>query len=637
MLPRESPAAMVMLAGAGGGAVLASFDFFATWLWLPDLEARGLLALRLLGILPALGALLAGAGLVVERLARPLVRGARHPARVAPVPLLALSSPALVALALTLFTGGRVSRLPLRGLWIALTILALAVLAYAGLRLARRLARARDAGRSARLAQTVLLFGLALALGKADQTLYPRLYEGLHAVLALVGWSAASLALWTSLPRRLDRFGLRWLAPALAVGLAATLASLPSDHDGRAALSSPRAATARSVMLLLGPATFALARSRSSDEAVGRAREAQRARRAAVEAGDLPRWEGAHVVLVTIDALRADHLGTYGYPRPTSPHLDELAAEAVVFERAWTPTPRSSHALASLWTGAAVHARLEAGRALPQLTLADRLAALGHHTAGLYPDGIFFHEGARLASLRARSFGFARRDRENHDAESLTDAVLAELEDLRARGEPPTLLWAHYFDVHEPYRDRHFGDRPVDRYDGELRRVDRAFARLRDGLGRLRREVVLVVTADHGEEHGDHGGRFHGGTLYEEQLRVPLIVAAPGLAPRRVSVPVSLVDLAPTLAAMLGAPPIEDDDGLELRAAFVGRSFERGPVHATEEGLRAVLRWPFKLVEDARTSGVELFDLGHDPRERTNLAGARAGLVAELAVELAAF
>lgn len=613
--------------------MLACADYFAAWLWLPHASDRALLALRLLGLLVPAGALLASVVVLLDRVARPLVvrlarRARLSPRALAPLAALAVASPAIVLVSSSLFEGGRASRLPMVSAWVALSAVVLHLALYAALRASLALARARR-GRAPLAIAAVLA---ALALAKADQLLYPRHYEALHAVLALAAWACATLGAWIALPRR-AALPARFALPA-AGALALTLASLPSDHDGRAALLSPRTASARSLMLGLSPALFSATRAHASEEAVRRAREAERARRAALASGELPRWQGAHVVIVTVDALRADHLGLYGYAREISPSLDGLAAEAVVFERAWTPTPRSSYALTSLMTGALVHARLEAGRPLPAETLADRLASLGYHTAGFYPEGVFFHEGERVDAHRARELGFARRDAEDHDAESLTDAVLAELADLRARGEPPAFVWAHYFDVHEPYRSTELGDAPVDRYDGEIARVDRAIARLREGLAPLSREVVLVISADHGEEHGDHGGSFHGGSLYEEQLRVPLLVLAPGLSPRRVAAPVSLADVGPTAAAMVGAAL--EGDGADLRAMLIGRAIDRGPVLATERELAAVLRWPFKLIEDRRAGTTELFDLSRDPRERASLAGERPELLAELAAELAA-
>ncbi len=623
------------LAGAAGGLVLASSDFLARWLWLPRASERALYGLRLLGLLAPLGALAAAAIVSVDRAARPIVRRSPRPRLVAPLPLIAVLSPAIIALSIAIFSGGRASQIPAHHLVVALASLALAALAYALLRGARRLARRRHARLAVRAAIASIALAIALLLEKADQSLYPRHYEAIHATLAALAWASASLGAFMLVPERASRLSGRALAISLSVALFLTVVSLPSDHDGRAALLSPRASSARSVMLGLSPALFGLTRSTASAAAVDRARRARDARQHALSSGRLPRWDGAHLVIVTIDALRADHLGLYGYARPISPNLDRLAQEGVVFDRAWTTTPRSSYSLCSLMTGVALHPRVGAGEPLPAETLAAHGAARGYHSAAFYPDGIFFHQGERLATYRESELGFARRDAENHDAESLTDAALAELADLRTRGEPPALLWVHYFDVHEPYRERSLGDAPVDRYDGEIRNVDRALARLRAGLAELSREVVLVVTADHGEEHRDHGGVFHGGSLYEEQLRVPLIVVAPGLAPRRVAEPVSLADVAPTLVSMIGAESL--GEGVDLRPALVGRALDRGPIRATEDDLRAVVRWPHKLVEDEGAGTLELFDLARDPHERDNEADARPEVVDALMAELAAF
>ena len=629
------------LAGAAGGLVLAFADFGAAWLWLPAPLERVALALRLAGLVASLGALVAMGVVLLDRAVRPWLARARRPLRtVAPLPLLALLSPLLIALSVSIFAGGWISQIPLRPIFVGLLALALHALVYVAMRVIRAIAR--RAPRRRRALQVFAALGLLVVAGlgaKLDQDLYPRHYDTLHGTLTVASWVAASLAgwivlAWIPLP---PRVGPRVVAIVAALALALTLASLPGDHDGRAALLSPRASSARSVMLAAGPVLFAWQRSRASAEAVARAREARARRRASLEREAAPTWVGAHLVLVTVDALRADHLGAYGYRRPISPAFDELATEAVLFERAWTATPRSSYALCSLMTGVALHVRAGEGSAPRVTTLAESLGASGIHTAGFYPPGIFFHEGERLDAYRRAELGFSRRDGENHDAESLTDAALAELADIEQRGEPQSFLWIHYFDVHEPYRERALGDAPVDRYDGEVQNVDRAFARLREGLASLSREVVLVVTADHGEEHGDHGGVFHGGSLYEEQLRVPLLIWAPGIAAARVDTPVSLLDVAPTAWAMLDVRRPDGLDGVDLRPALIGRGLERGPIRATEDGMEALLRWPLKLIDDRAEGTVRLYDLGADRAERRSLAGARPEWVSELSAELEVF
>src|SRR5690606_16185218 len=123
------------------------------------------------------------------------------------------------------------------------------------------------------------------------------------------------------------------------------------------------------------------------------------------------------------------------------------------------------------------------------------------HAAAFYIEGIFHTDGEQLAQYRDSGFGFPRRGHRNLDAEDKTDEVLGEIEAIVEAGEPPSLVWAHYFDVHEPYEDRSFGTTDVERYDGEIRAVDRAFERLvREARARVTRPLVIVVTADHGEE-----------------------------------------------------------------------------------------------------------------------------------------
>src|SRR5262249_7616356 len=154
--------------------------------------------------------------------------------------------------------------------------------------------------------------------------------------------------------------------------------------------------------------------------------------------------------------------------------------------------------------------------------------------AALYTNGVFFTEGERLAVYRDRNFGFRRADHVDRRANDQAEAAMRELDDVARRGAPPTFLWVHFFDTHEPYAGA--GATSLARYDGAVRAVDAAVGRLLDHAARtLGRGVVVALTADHGEEFGEHGGVYHGSTLYEEQVRVPLVVVAPGVPPGRVA------------------------------------------------------------------------------------------------------
>ena len=654
--PRALQAARAGLwLGAGAGLLAALNDYGAEWLWVPSWRDRWELLLRLLAFLPFLGGLLgASAGALWAfglRLLDPLVErlGRQDDAsrtswrgRLLPLPALAVAAGPLWLVAWASFQGPRASRLPGGPpAWaVATTLLSLLGL-YAALRLLA--CTFREAPGRRRFAWS-LAAGLLLAqflLSKADQVLFPKLYEPLHALLAVsaASASAAALALLGRLRDGLARATVAspgrtaTLGAVLVVTGTAHLLTVERNANVQVALFEPRAATSRSAMLGLRPL---LPRPDATvhEAALARAREARR-RRARHEAAGLPTVGDAHLLLVTVDALRADHLGLYGYARPTSPFLDELARDAVVFERAYAQAPHSSYSLCSLMTSEYLHETVELGLPLPEATLATVLGEAGYETAAFYTPGIFHTEGEKLRRYDRESFGFRRFDHADTDAERKTDAVLEEMDRLVAAGEPPGFFWVHYFDVHEPYQDGRFGHRDVDRYDGEIARVDAALRRLWDGARRrLSRPVVLVVTADHGEEFREHGGVYHGSSLYEEQVRVPLIVRAPGLPARRIDAPVELVDLAPTLLGLLELPLAESMRGDDLRPLMAGRTDSLGPAFSAVMRKRMVTDGRYKLVAELRYGLYELYDLRADPHERRNLASERTGELQRLLGEL---
>lgn len=352
----------------------------------------------------------------------------------------------------------------------------------------------------------------------------------------------------------------------------------------------------------------------------------------------------AHLVLITVDALRPDHLGAWGYPRrvngePLSPTVDGLAARGVRFARTYSQAPHSAYSIASLLASDYVSSTVQLGAPLPP-TLADVLAARGFRTEAWFPIGLFFNGRRELAAYAERRFGFQASDVRDLDARALTDAVLARLDEIRRDGEPRTFFWIHYFDVHEPYL-RHpeydLGGAPAARYDSEIAYFDRQLARLLAAFAQLDRPTVIALTADHGEEFKEHGGWYHGSSLYEEQVRVPLIVVAPGLQPRVVDDPVELVDVAPMLLGLLGEAPAPSMRGDDLAAALVGAPLAPRPVFSEVEQKRMTVEDGFKLVHDFRRDTWELYDLARDPRETVNLYDARPETARALAGELHRF
>jgi len=264
------------------------------------------------------------------------------------------------------------------------------------------------------------------------------------------------------------------------------------------------------------------------------------------------------VVLVSIDTLRADHVGAYGAGGAATPTLDALAARGVRFEQAMSPVPLTLPAHATLLTGQLpphTGVRLNGVHALPAeaTSLAERMKEAGHDTGAvvgavvLAPEyGLsqgFDHYDAPRAGRSAGVGGYLERT-----AEDVTERALAWLADR----DGPFFLWVHYYDPHRefrppsPYRER-FAERP---YDGEIAYVDAQLGRL---LAAVEAQAgpggaVVAVTADHGESLGEHGERSHGLTLYDAVLRVPLLVAGPGV-PAGVVVEevVSLADVPATL------------------------------------------------------------------------------------------
>jgi arylsulfatase A-like enzyme/HEAT repeat protein len=620
------------LLGALAGLWSALADFGASWLWLPVWRDRAGLLWRLVATLPPVGALL---GALLAALALFSWRFAERRGRLglAPLPVVLLAVVPLHVLALKLCSGGMMSRLAQRRVveW-ALSLL-LPLLLYGVLWLAARTAQRLLRGQLPVRIVAAIALAVAFALGKINETFLPNLYEYLHAALAVVTWLVALAGLWVlALDARFRPWVARWtslpraalLPVALSCAFLLSTLTLNANLNVRVAMFDARAPSSRAFLAGADP----LLRRLDGPQA---ARGTKGLYRGAIDTTGLPTQEGAHVVLITIDALRADHLGVSGYKRPVSPGIDAFAREATLFERAYAQAPHSSYSLSSLHTSEYLHEVVELGRPLPEATLATAFKQHGYHTAAFFTDGIFHTEGQKLSLYRDGAFGYALFDHTNFESEAHTDRVLREVDRIKGQGEPPSFLWVHYFDVHEPYQETTFGTGEMDRYDSEIAHVDRELTRLVKELdARFDREVIVAISADHGEEFRDHGGVYHGSTLYDEQVRVPLIIRAAGLPKKRLDKPVEVIDIAPTLLGLAGAKVPESMRGRDLRAYAMGRTGDPGPVFSAVLTKRMALRWPLKLIADLRFGLYELYDLERDPGERHNLAGRDAARLAEM-------
>jgi arylsulfatase A-like enzyme len=383
------------------------------------------------------------------------------------------------------------------------------------------------------------------------------------------------------------------------------------------------------------------------------------------------------VVLLVVDTLRADRLGALGYAKPTTPGIDALAADGVLFRNAVAPATWTKPSMSALFSsrypselGLAGTSTTEIEKATAVLPasvelLAERFSRGGYRTAAVLQQ---VHLAPRWGF--ARGFEeFARK--EEWDAFGL-NARARKI--LAAKDPRPLFLWVHYFDVHWPYVKQPaklpkelFGPRQLtiparmsmkefvarmherpepetvarlaNRYDAEVRYADNAIAALVEHLratGRLD-DTVVVVTADHGEQFLEHGDFGHGNLPYDQEARVPLVVRAPerfGFRPGERSTPASLLDLAPTLAELAGLPPDSQARGESLVPVLAGRE-RPDRVVVTQSDLAWAARGVRHKVlafEDGRR---EYYRLDEDPAEKNDLAATCDAACTALAERLA--
>lgn len=354
------------------------------------------------------------------------------------------------------------------------------------------------------------------------------------------------------------------------------------------------------------------------------------------------RW---NVLLLTIDATRADHLSTYGYARATSPNLDRLAQRALTFDAASSPSNFTATSLYSVMTGLYPSAFLDGATivARPGLTLAERLAGAGYQTEAivdLHPALPYVYAGfARVDdSLGVRAAKAVRNRSTATTAGELARLGTAAIARFSGEGAAPFFLWMHLSEPHAEYlahAEFDFGATDVDRYDAEIAAADAAvgalLAALRDG-GRFA-DTVVVVTSDHGESFGEHGVYTHGQSVYQEEIHVPLLLSLPdqAIAPsaRRIADPIDLTDLTPTVLDALGLPRGPPTHGESLLPLALAGQPLRTPETVCEVRLPyarlvAWRRGDTKVIFDDRIGVTRTFDLASDPGELRPTRGATA-------------
>jgi choline-sulfatase len=349
----------------------------------------------------------------------------------------------------------------------------------------------------------------------------------------------------------------------------------------------------------------------------------------------LPASSRPDMILVTLDTVRADHTSLYGYKKNTTPELSKLAARGLVFEYAYAPGSDTQRALIPLVSGAALSRTPRTKSRWPAIlreteTVAERIKKRGYVTAAV-------SSFTWLRKDRGFSQGFDRfvesPFRDNHPERYSTGerAVKAAIKSYRwlKKKKKPLFLWVHFFDAHARYLQHpsfKFGGGPMARYDSEIAFVDHQLGRLVEAVeedSKRSKQTLWIVHGSHGEAFGEHGQEGHGTQLYDEVLRVPMLLVPPGgTAKRYRQSAVSTFDIAPTLLDFAGATHGQAE-GISLRPLALGRGLQRGPIVAHSWRRSAVIDWPYKLLTYRRRNGRLrrlLFNLQVDSGETKDLS-----------------
>ena len=364
--------------------------------------------------------------------------------------------------------------------------------------------------------------------------------------------------------------------------------------------------------------------------------------------------EKLNLLLVTLDTVRADHLGCYGDRAAETPNLDRLAGAGIRFEHAESAVPLTLPSHSTILSGLLPPrhgVRNNGAGRFPSAdeTLATRLKAAGWRTGGFVGAFVLDHRFGLDRGFDVYDDDIPRGPGGPQLESERPGSVVVDrsLAWLGASDPRPFFAWVHLYDAHapytppEPFKSRH----PDAPYDGEIASVDYQIGRLLDWLVQhgLAERTIVAVVGDHGEALGEHGELTHGLLLYEPTLRVPLLLRGPGLPAGAVlREPIGLADLAPTLADLAGAPfpAAPARDGRDLASAVRhGAEPAASDVYSETEyprtfgwsDLAALRRGPLKLIAAPRA---ELYDLGRDPGEAHDLASQERRAAADLAASL---
>ncbi len=356
-------------------------------------------------------------------------------------------------------------------------------------------------------------------------------------------------------------------------------------------------------------------------------------------------------MLITIDTLRADHVGAYGYRRAHTAALDSLAARGARFDRAFAAAPITLVSHASILTGlyppghGARHNGMRVNLETP--TLAETLGRQGFATAAFVAAFPLDRRFGLIKGFQTYGDKMPRgrdgRPSNERPGSAVVDEALGWLDDHR---QDRFFLWVHLFEPHAPYGNpddpAEARRPPIQRYDDDITEADRQAGRLLDALRPVRDTTLIVAAADHGEAFGEHGEISHSLFTYDTTLRVPLIIAGPGIHASAIADPVSLVDVAPTILAQLGLGSM-NSDGIDLSPSFDGTVLPQRTLYA--ESFAPLFDFGWSPLRTVRANGwkyieapaPELYDVQRDPAETRNQVSGDASTASQLAQKVRSY
>jgi choline-sulfatase len=351
------------------------------------------------------------------------------------------------------------------------------------------------------------------------------------------------------------------------------------------------------------------------------------------------------LILVTLDTVRADRCTPYGYEKATTPSLAALAERALLFQYAYAPGSSTQRAIVPLVSGLSYSDTPHTNKEWPRLldettTVAERLQAAGYATGAVSSfTWIRGDRGFGQGFGELDESAWSERHPERESTGDLAYAAAARLYGKLAGGDAPLFLWVHLFDAHSNFVDHpgsDFGKGAGALYDGEIAYTDAQLGKLVELVGKSGREgrTVWIVHGSQGEAFGEHGQNGHGTQLYDESIRVPLLIAAPGKRPGKLTDrAVSTMDIVPTVLDYAGVEAT-GLQGVSLRPAVDGAKLEHAPVLSHAERRLAIIDLPWKLLVFRRREAKDrlfLFDLSADPGETKDVAADHADVVQRLA------